>query len=388
MHDREKITPPEGNGNNDFVRESQHSEKETKNPISFAFLILLLVAALLTFFNVVKIFLVPLLIAALFTVLFYPMYKKILKWLHGRKGLGAILCCGILLLILVAPVYIAGHIIGLQAISLYTTAEPGIREFIREIEINEDTLPGILSHVKLPQWAKQGDIDWQAQVQNAMKKTGTVVAGVLRKTSEGVFQFFTHIFVMFFSLFYFFRDGDRIIERVKQLIPLEEREKEAIFTRFVSVSRATLKGTLLIGLTQGLLGGVTFYVFGIDAWLIWAVIMVILAIIPVAGPALVMIPAGIIKILLGDLWQGIAIILIGAVVVSGLDNILRPRLIGHESGMHDLLIFISIFGGISMFGIMGFIVGPAIAALFLTILDIYRFKFVLRKPFTGAVEKN
>jgi predicted PurR-regulated permease PerM len=176
-------------------------------------------------------------------------------------------------------------------------------------------------------------------------------------------------------MFYFFRDGDRLIERLKYLSPLAEEYEDALIKRFISVSKATIKGTLLIGLLKGSLGALTFWIFGVGSPILWGMVMTILSVIPMVGAWLVMYPAAIIMIIIGQVWQGITLFLIAALIIGNIDNVLTPRLVGREAGMHDLLIFFSTIGGISMFGVMGFIVGPVIAALFLTILDIYSIEF-------------
>jgi predicted PurR-regulated permease PerM len=189
-----------------------------------------------------------------------------------------------------------------------------------------------------------------------------------------------------FIMFYFFMDGPALLQRIKYLSPLHEEYENAIVSRFISISRATIKGTLLIGLLQGGLGALTLWICGVDSPVLWGVVMVILSIIPMVGAWMVMHPAAIIQVMTGHIWQGIAIFLITILVISNVDNILRPRLVGQDAGMHDLMIFFSTLGGISLFGAMGFIVGPVVAAFFLTILDIYstEFKFHLDLAQSGT----
>jgi predicted PurR-regulated permease PerM len=137
----------------------------------------------------------------------------------------------------------------------------------------------------------------------------------------------------------------------------------------------SFKGTLLIGVLKGGLGALTFWIFGISSPVLWGVVMVILSVIPMVGAWLVMYPAAIIMMMAGQIWQGIAVFLIAAIIIGNIDNVLMPRLVGREAGMHDLLIFFSTLGGIYVFGLMGFIAGPLLAALFVTILDIYSIEF-------------
>jgi len=176
-------------------------------------------------------------------------------------------------------------------------------------------------------------------------------------------------------MFYFFKDGDRLIAYMKKFSPLPNEYEDQLIRRFLAVSRGTIKGTMLIGLIKGIIGGLTFWIFGIRSPILWAVIMAILSLIPMVGAWLVMYPAAFVLMLTGQVWQGILLFLIAAVLVGNIDNVLQPILVGRETGLHDLLIFFSSLGGIAMFGVMGFIIGPIIAAFFLTVLDFYAIEF-------------
>ena len=208
-------------------------------------------------------------------------------------------------------------------------------------------------------------------MQDSAKAIGKILGSVINKTSKGTLQFFTTLFITFFTMFYFFRDGDRLVERLKYLSPLNDRYEKVLFDQFFSISRATIKGTLLIGLVQGTLGGLTLWIFDFSSPILWGVVMTLLSVIPMVGSWLVMYPAAIFSLITGNIFTGIAIFLISILIISSVDNVLRPWLVGRDSGMHDLMIFFSTLGGISLFGVMGFILGPIIAALFLAILDLY-----------------
>jgi predicted PurR-regulated permease PerM len=336
------------------------------------FLLFVLIVTAVIFVNMVKIFLVPVMLAAVFAGLFYPFYKRLLTVFRHQKGWSAFVCCLILLLGLLIPAYVVADLVSREAVGFYQTVEQTIREIIQKGD------EGVLGQIKRSPWIqrlKLDQFDWRSSLEEGAKTAATVLATVINKASKGTFQLLTNLFLTFFAMFYFFRDGDRLIERLKYLTPLAEEYENELIKRFVSVSRATIKGTLLIGLLKGGLGALTFWIFGVGSPILWGVVMTILSIIPMVGAWLVMYPAAVIMIITGNLWQGVAIFLIAALVIGNIDNILAPRLVGREAGMHDLLIFFSTIGGISMFGVMGFIVGPIIAALFLTILDIYGIEF-------------
>ncbi|MCH7674844.1 AI-2E family transporter [candidate division KSB1 bacterium] len=347
-------------------------DKQRAEKFSRVYLLLLLLLTSILFFNLIKIFLVTILLAAVFTALFYPLYEKFLKVFRNSRGASAILCCLVLLLGLMVPVYIIADLVSREAIDLYKTAEPKISEIINKGD------EGFLGKIKNYPILKQfhlDTIDWQSSLQDIAKNMANIIGKVINKTFKGTFHVLTDLFITLFIMFYFFRDGDKLINRIKYLSPLDDRHEEVLMHRFVSVSRATVKGTLLIGLAQGTLGGLTLWIFGVASPILWGAVMVILSIIPLVGGWLVLYPAAIIQLILGNTWEGIAIMIVAAVVISNVDTLLRPRLVGRDAGMHDLLIFFSTIGGISLFGIMGFIIGPVIAVFFLTILDIYSIEF-------------
>jgi len=347
-------------------------DKQRAEKFSRGYLLLLLLLISILFYNLIKFFLVTTLLAAVFTALFYPLYEKFLKVFRNSRSTSAVLCCLVLLLGLMVPVYIVADLVSGEAIDLYKTAEPKIREIINK---GDEGFLGTIKSYPIVKRFNLDTIDWQSSLQDIAKNMANIIGKVINKTSKGTFHVLTDLFITLFIMFYFFRDGDKLINRIKYLSPLDDRHEEVLMQRFVSVSRATVKGTLLIGLVQGTLGGLTLWIFGVASPILWGVVMVILSIIPLVGGWLVLYPAAIIQLILGNTWQGIAIMIVAAVVISNVDTLLRPRLVGRDAGMHDLLIFFSTIGGISLFGIMGFIIGPVIAVFFLTILDIYSIEF-------------
>jgi predicted PurR-regulated permease PerM len=332
------------------------------------FLLGVLIISSILFFNLIKIFFVPILLATVFTTLFYPLYDRMLKRLRHRRNLSAFICCLTLLLGLLVPLYLIGDMVASEAVHLYETVIPEIQQLLEKGDA------GLLGEIKknpIVQRLKPETIDWYSYTQEIAKRFGDFLA----QTSRSTLQVVVNLFTMLFTMFYFFRDGEGLIQRIKYLSPLEDIYEEAIIFRFVSVARATIKGTLLIGLIQGGLGGIVLWLFGVESPVLWGVVMVVLSIIPLVGSWLVLYPAAIFKMLTGEFWQGVAMALITAIVITNIDNLLRPRLVGRDAGMHDLMIFFSTLGGISVFGVMGFIVGPVLAVFFLTILDIYSVEF-------------
>lgn len=336
--------------------------------ISRYFFLAVLIGTTVVFFRMVRVFLVPVLLAAVFATLFYPLYEWFLRRFRGRKTLAAFFCCFVLLLGLIIPLYAVADMVTREAIDFYQTAQKQIGEFMK-------TGPqGPLARLKTLPFVrdfKLDQFDWQSTLENVASSAGTFAATVFKRTSQGAIQVIVLLFMTLFTMFYFFRDGKDLLRRLRALIPLDREYKNAIAARFSSVAKATVKGTLLIALAQGTLSGLTLWIFGVGSPILWGVVATLLSVIPLVGAWLVLYPAAFVQILTGHLWQGIGILIVTILVIVNVDNLMRPRLVGQETGMHDLMVFFSTLGGISMFGPTGFIIGPMIAALFLSVLDIY-----------------
>lgn len=340
--------------------------------LSRYFFIAVLIGTTIVFFRMIQTFLIPILLAAVFATLFYPLYEAFLRIFRRRKNLASFFTCFVLLLGLIVPIYLVADMVAREAINLYQSAGERIPDLLRRGEAGPlaklKALP-FLRNLRLDQ------IDWDSTLKDAVSSAGSFVATVINKTSRGTIQIVVTLFTTLFTMFYFFRDGKDLLRRLRHLIPLDRQYKNAIATRFASVSRATVKGTMAIALVQGTLSGLTLWIFGVGSPFLWGVVATLLSIIPLIGAWLVLYPAAFIQIATGHLWQGIGIIIVTVLVIVNVDNLLRPRLVGQETGMHDLMVFFSTLGGIGMFGPTGFIIGPMVAALFLSVLDIYSAEF-------------
>lgn len=334
--------------------------------------LLLLLVGITFFLPLAWLFFVPVILAATFVAILHPLYRWLYQHLWQRKALGALLCCLLMIIGMLLPAYALLQLAVNQAAELYRTAAPTIRELIRQGALNR-WLERI-EQTALGRWVLI-QIDWSAVVDKLGSAAASLGTTIINRTYAGVFGLVATLLFMFFIMFYFFLDGDRLLSQINHLLPLPADYQQKIVTKFLLISRATVGGMFVIGLVQGFLGAMTLLIFGIDTWLFWGFVMLLLSIVPLLGPPVVLLPAGIIQFIVGDIWQGIGIILCSLLVVSSVDNVLRPRVVGSGARMHDLLVFISTLGGLSVFGIMGFIVGPAIASFFLAVIDIYRTEF-------------
>jgi predicted PurR-regulated permease PerM len=183
--------------------------------------------------------------------------------------------------------------------------------------------------------------------------------------------FIFQLFIFLYTMYFFLIDGNKLLDKILYYFPLEDREVKRMLGKFTSVTRATLKGTAVIGVLQGGMAGLAFAVVGIPSAVFWGTIMVVLSVIPGIGTGLIWIPASIILAAMGHTVKALGLALFCGLVVGSCDNLLRPRLVGKDTQLPELLIFFSTLGGILFFGVLGFILGPIIAALFVTLWEIY-----------------
>jgi predicted PurR-regulated permease PerM len=205
-----------------------------------------------------------------------------------------------------------------------------------------------------------------------------LVAGATQLTA-GTAAFLLNLFVMLYAMFFFLRDGHAILKKIFYYIPLDHEDEIRLLERLTSVTRATIKGTLVIGVIQGALAGIGFWAAGLDGAAFWGTIMIALSVVPGIGAALIWVPAVIYLFIVGETWTATLLGIWCAAVVGTIDNLLRPRLVGKDAKMPDLLILIGTLGGLFLFGPIGFIIGPLVCGIFLTVWDIYgaTFKHVL-----------
>ena len=328
------------------------------------FLLALTIGISVLFFFVIQRFLLALLLAGVFAGLARPLYRRVLAR-SGRRRAAAVT-----LVVLLAGVGlpVAGFLtlVATEAVQVSQGLESWVQEGDRL-----DRIHALLERIPFVEQALPAPDQIVARVREAAAATGPFLMGRLAAATRGTFGFFLQLLVLVYALFYFLMDGPEILAAILRALPLQPDQKEELLERFLSVTRATLRGSLLIGLVQGSLAGMAFWVAGVPGPALWGAVMVALSIIPVVGSVIVWLPAVAYLLLSGQAWAAAGLLAWCAVVVGSLDNFLRPRLIGRDARMSDLLVLLSTLGGIVLFGAVGFIVGPIVAALFVTIWHIY-----------------
>ena len=195
-----------------------------------------------------------------------------------------------------------------------------------------------------------------------------------KKISEFVFAIPTialGIFVTFFTLFYLFKDGKNVVDKIKRVLPLNMQDQRRVFQRINETTYAIIYGSLLVAAIQGVVGGVGYFFFGIPSPIIWGIFTAIFALIPVVGTAIVWVPLAIILLIQGFPMQGVGLLLYGVFIIGSMDNILRPFIVGKKAKIHPVLVLLGVLGGLAVFGFIGFVIGPLILAIFMTFLEIY-----------------
>ena len=335
-----------------------------------AFVLLLVLGVTLLFLAVAWPFLKPLLLGAMLAGLSRPLYHWITHLVGDRRSLGAALTLLLLFVLVVGPISaFIGVVVG-QAVNVSTQAIPWLQEHFgagntfNAREWLAGRFPSLAPY--LPDQAKL--VEQVGAI--AQSAGGFLVAGASR-IGAGTAAFLLNLFVMLYAMFFFLRDGRAILEKIFYYMPLHHEDEELVLQRFTSVTRATIKGTLVIGMIQGALAGFGFWVAGIDGAAFWGTIMVVLSIVPGIGAALIWVPAVIYLFVTGQTLAGTLLGAWCAAVVGTVDNVLRPTLVGKDAKRPDLLILVGTLGGLFLFGPIGFIVGPIVCGLFLTVWDIY-----------------
>ncbi|HEX6791513.1 MAG TPA: AI-2E family transporter [Candidatus Krumholzibacteria bacterium] len=329
------------------------------------FLAILVAAITIAFIVVVRGFLVTVMLAAIFTSMVYPGYRVMLSWCRGRQRVAAGVYVILLAFLVIIPTLFLLSVMVAQGIDLSSGAGTLIQEQVKTGKW-ADRLSGlpfmdrVLEH-------RETILEKSVQVTAALSR---FVVTKLTAFTKGTVAVVVHIFLIFYSMYYFLIDGHHLLRTTSQYLPLSPSERARLINRFAAVSVATIRSTVLIGVIQGTLGGVGFATAGLPGSVFWGAMMMVLSIVPGIGIALVWVPAAAYLLIMGRITALILFALYFTFVVGLVDNLLRPILVGKGSEMHELLVLLSTLGGIVAFGVLGFIIGPVIAALFITLWEI------------------
>lgn len=340
------------------------------------------------FLSMIRQFLMAILLAGIFSGLARPLYRRFERWFGGRRAIASALTLLLLVAFVLVPLGVLLGIVVAQAINVGQSVTPWIQKQLAE----PTALTGYLKALPFYDTVYKYVAPYQEQI---IQKAGAMVGSLSKFLVRSLSSFtvltvnllFT-IFILLYTMFFFLIDGEKLLEKILFYFPLEDKDEQQLLDKFTSVTRATIKGTVIIGIVQGGLAGTAFAVVGIPSAVFWGTIMTVLSIIPGVGTALVWLPASIILAANGAFAKAIGLAVFCAVLVGSVDNFLRPALVGKDTKLHELLILFGTLGGIIMFGVVGFIIGPVIAALFVTVWEIYGAVFQDVLPQTGPSDAN
>ena len=362
-----------------------------QDTVNKSILVLMTITVSALFFSMISQFLMAIFLAGLSSALARPIYRRLKLRFRGRRHLASVTTMLLMIVVVLIPVMLLIGIIVGQAIDVGQSATPWVKQFIDQ----PDRLTAYLQHLPFyEQLVPYREIILEKAGQLVGSISKLIVNG-LSSATIGTANFLFMTFVFLYTLYFFQMDGVKLIRKILYYLPLGSDDENLMLQKFTSVTRATLKGSFLIGILQGGLAGVAFAVAGIDNAVFWGSVMAVLSVIPSIGSALIWGPACAILIMQGSIGAGVGLLAFCGIVVGSLDNVLRPILVGKDTKMHELMIFFGTLGGIMMFGIPGIFIGPLIASLFVTIWELYGVAFgdylpevYYRSPVDKPVEKE
>lgn len=330
--------------------------------------VIVLGAITLAFLTILQPFWSSIFWACVMTLLFFPLQRRLRSRLNGKDSLAALLTLTAGIFLVVIPVTVIGFAFFAEGAQLY--------ELIENQEINPEQLfERIGSAVPvIPDILQRIGID-MSSLRTYLSDSAIGLSRLLSQEAlsfgRNTLSFTVGLALMLYLTFFLLRDGDKMMSWLNTAVPLENDRQQLLFRKFTEVVRATVKGNLLVAMIQGALGGLIFWILGITAPVLWAVVMAFLSLVPAVGAALVWVPVAIYLFATGDLLQGSILVAYGAIIIGLADNVLRPILVGRDTKLPDYIVLFSTLGGLSLLGINGFVIGPLIAALFISFWAIF-----------------
>jgi predicted PurR-regulated permease PerM len=303
-------------------------------------------------------------------ILFAPLHRRLLRQFNGRASLAALAALGVMVLMVFLPLAVLTTALVGEGADLYQRMQSGELDFTRFFNAMVAALPSWATDL-MNQFGLRNLAALKAKLSTGAAQGAKLIAEQALNIGQNTFDFVVSFFITMYLVFFLLRDGSRLSRHINAAIPLEESDKRDLRIKFTTVIRATVKGNVLVAAAQGALGGVAFWFLGVNGALLWAVSMAFLSLLPAVGAGLIWLPVALYLLASGAVWQGAALIAYGVLVIGLIDNVLRPLLVGKDTKMPDYVVLISTLGGMAVFGLNGFVIGPVIAAMFMAVWDIY-----------------
>ena len=303
-------------------------------------------------------------------IIFFPLHRRLLQRMPLRPNLAALTTLTLCLVVAILPMVLLGVSLIQEASHIYErlrTGQLNVGTYFQQIIA---ALPSWLVAM-LDRLGLLSITELQQKLSATAVQGGQFIATRALNIGQNTFQFVISFGIMLYLLFFFLRDGQALAKRIRNAIPLQEHHKRDLSRKFTTVIRATVKGNIVVAATQGMLGGFIFWVLNIQGPVLWGVLMAFLSLLPAIGAGLIWIPVAIYFFATGAIWQAVTLTVFAVGVIGVVDNVLRPILVGKDTKMADYVVLISTLGGMSIFGLSGFVLGPAIAALFIAIWDLF-----------------
>jgi predicted PurR-regulated permease PerM len=311
-------------------------------------------------------FIEVLLWAVVLVIVFMPVHRRV-RARVGSPGWSAMLSCLLVVVVILVPLTLVALAITREMTHIAQSIQTGAgTDGLLNSPYIDRALNWIGQYVDLSQFNSQQFIA------ERLKSLGGAIAGRTLGLVGGVVGIVIEVFFVIFTMYYLFRDGERMREAVYNVMPLNDRRAREIIDRTQEVISASVYGVLVIALIQGTLGGIAFWALGLPSSLLWGVVMVFLSMIPMAGAFVVWVPAALYLVITGAWGKAIILTIWGALVIGSVDNFLRPKLVGEKTRLHELLIFFSVLGGLQVFGVIGLVLGPVVVAITIALLDVLR----------------
>jgi predicted PurR-regulated permease PerM len=304
------------------------------------------------------------------TIAFAPVHDRLALMMPKRRNSIALLTLLLVIALVIVPAFAVGTLMVEEAIKTYNSLQNQEIDIGKILRDAQGAIPA--------QWQANAERYFTTDMAQLQQRLSSILTGGLQliaqqavSIGQRAFNFALALGVMLYLTFFLLRDGRHLTRHIGEIVPLRPEQRRALFLKFTTVIRATVKGSIVVAIVQGILGGLIFAILDIRAALLWGVVMGLLSLIPAVGTGLIWAPVAIYLLVTGSIWQGLVLLGAGIFVISMVDNVLRPILVGQDTQMPDYVVLISTLGGLSVLGINGLIVGPVIAAMFISAWEIF-----------------